>query len=89
MLGIMSALHKDSFHASEGVDFDLECEAKVKFAYNHNVDIDTWVKKEQEANDFVENLGGYEYMMGLAMAMMAENGFDSDASDEKIDSHGA
>ena len=47
------------------------------------------MKKEQEANDFVENLGGYEYMMGLddPMAMMAENGFDSDASDE-IDSHG-
>ena len=40
MLGVMSALHKDSFHASEGVDyFDLECEAKVKFAYNHHVDL--------------------------------------------------
>ena len=80
--GFMSALHKDSFHASEGVDFDLACEAKVKFAYNHNVDIDAWVNEQHEqAIDFYDNMDDYEAMM------MGEDGFDSDASYD-IDSHG-
>ena len=82
IIGFMSALHKDSFQASEGVDFDLECEAKVKFAYNHNIDIDAWVNEQHEqANHFFDNMDDYE------AAMMGEDGFDSDASDE-IDSHG-
>ena len=82
VIGFMSALHKDSFHASEGVDFDLECEPKVKFAYNHNIDIDAWVNKQHEqANDFYYNIDDFEAVM------MGEDGFASDASDE-IDSHG-
>ena len=38
--GFMSALRRDGFHAVEGIHFDLEREAKAKFAYNHNINID-------------------------------------------------
>ena len=79
-IGFMSALHKDSFQASEGCYLDVECEAKVKFAYNHNLDIDSWVNGHHEQiNHF------FDYMDDYEAAMMDEDGFDSDASD---DSHG-
>ena len=82
VIGFMSALHKDSFYASEGVDFDLECEAKAKFAYNHNIDIEAWVNEQhQQANDFFDNIEDYEAIM------MGQHAFDSDEYDD-TDSYG-
>lgn len=78
----MPVLQEDSMHASEGVEFDLDCEAKVKFAYNHNIDIDAWLDEQHEqADDFFANMDDYEAMM------MGEDVYNSDASDE-FDSHG-
>ena len=54
---------RDSFDASDGAEFDLECSEKVKFAYNGNVDIEAWVDEQhQQANDFYANPDDYEYM---------------------------
>lgn len=61
----MSILRKDSLNASEGINFDPECdseakvnfasEAKVKFAYNHNSDIDAWVHELHQQADELFN----------------------------------
>lgn len=79
---LVPVLLMDSMHASEGVEFDLECAAKLKFAYNHNIDIDAWLDEQHEQpDDFFANMDDYEAMM------MGEDVYYSDASDE-FDSHG-
>ena len=73
----MPVLHEDSMHASEGGEFDLECEAKVKFAYNHNIAIDAWLDEQHEQPDgFFPNLDDYHD----DTMMMGEDGYFSDAS---------